>query len=271
MQSLQIDSILDDLGLSEKYNYFTGDLSGGEQKRLLIALEIIDNPPILFFDEPTTGLDSSASIQCITLLKKLAREDRTIICTVHTPSALLLEKFDHLYVLADGNCIYQGSVGNLVPFLKDLDLICPNSYNPADFLIEIANNDYGLQNERLTEKVGNGRNESFRTILRHTPHCNKSLDLLLDCNQITEIPTKFLDQLFQLLQRNFLIQTRDKCLIFMRLTVHFVIAIFIGIMYAGTGNDGANIFNIYKFLFFNIFLMMFTAFSSLQTSCEWNI
>jgi ABC-type multidrug transport system ATPase subunit len=267
---LQIDAILDDLGLDEKMNYYTGDLSGGEQKRLSIALEIVDDPLILFLDEPTTGLDSSSSTQCIKLLKKLAREGKTIVCTIHTPSALLFEMFDHLYALADGCCIYQGSVKNLVPFLSELDLICPHNFNPADFLLEIANNDYGEQNNRLTEKIQNGINDSFRTSFQHKPTGHKSLDLLLDCNRTTNIPTKFLDQLWQLLNRNFLITTRDKCLTFMRLTIHLLMSILIGVMYFKIGNDGGNIFNIYKLLYFNIFINMFTAFSSLQTSCKFS-
>lgn len=254
--------------MSEKQNEYTADLSGGELKRLSISLELVDDPSILFLDEPTTGLDSSSSIQCIKLLKKLSREGKTVVCTVHTPSALLFEMFDHLYALADGCCIYQGSIKNLIPFLKELNIICPETYNPADFLLEIANNDYGPQNERLTEKIRNGTNESYRTFKKHRPKWHKSLDLLLDCNRTTNIPTQFLDQLWQLLNRNFLIATRNKCLTFMRLSIHLVTAIFIGTMYYNIGNDGAHIFNIYKLLFFNIFLLMFTAFSSLQTSCK---
>jgi ATP-binding cassette, subfamily G (WHITE), member 1 len=256
------------LGLAQKSNHFTGDLSGGEQKRLSIALEIIDNPSILYLDEPTTGLDSVSSVQCIKLLKKLAREDRTIVCTIHTPSALMLEIFDHLYALADGCCIYQGSVMHIVTFLKELDLACPSNYNPSDFLTEIANNEYGIHNERLTESIGNGTNENFRTTIEYTLTSHKSLDLLLDCNLTTDIPTNFFDELRQLLVRNFLITTRDKCLTLLRLAIHFIVAVFIGLMYFGIGNDGANIFNIYKLLFFNIFILMFTAFSSLQTSCK---
>lgn len=247
-------------------NQFSRDLSGGEQKRLSIALEIVDDPQILFVDEPTTGLDSSSSTQCIQLLKRLAQEGKTIVCTIHTPTAFIFEKFDHIYALADGCCIYQGSSSSLVPFLTELDLVCPETYNPADFLLEIANNDYGLQNDRLTRSVFNGMN-SFRV----APHRKFSIAYGAIQDESFKHPTameKFKNELSQLLIRSFLISTRDKTLTVMRLSIHVTIAIFIGLMYQGIGDDAKNIFNIYRFLFFNIFILMFTAFSSLQTSCE---
>ena len=78
------------------------------------------------------------------------------------------------------------------------------------------------------------------------------------------------NEISALIKRNWLNNARDKTLTLLRLAIHFAMALFIGIMYQGIGQESSNILNTYKFLFFNIFLLMFTAFSSLQTTCEYS-
>jgi ABC-type multidrug transport system ATPase subunit len=212
------ENILKSLNMRDKLETLVKHLSGGEQKRLSIAIELVDDPLLIFLDEPTTGLDSSSSMQCIQILKKLAHEGKTIICTVHSPSSSMLKHFDHIYALAEGNCIYQGSVDNIVPFLSELDLICPENYSPSDFLLEIATNDYGEQNHLLTEKIQNGSNFGFRqkstklhNNFTYIKNSSRSIYLL-----------SFVQQVKQLLHRNFLISTRDKTLVTMRLMIHII-------------------------------------------------
>lgn len=275
-RQVKIISILKTLGLDGKLNDFSGDLSGGEQKRLSIALELVDDPTILFLDEPTTGLDSSSSTQCIKLLKKLAQQGKTIVCTIHTPSALLFEMFDHLYALADGYCIYQGSSYNLVPFLKELDLVCPEVYNPADFLLEIATNEYGKQNSRLTQKVNNGLNDQFRNSSNNNNNNNEDDTVLMRDHKAASIATKqnysssFAAQFIQLLWRNLLFSKRDKMLTLIRLAVHLIVGFMIGSLYFGIGNEAKQIFNIFRFVAIAVGFLAYSGFYSLMVRCKIN-
>ncbi|KAG1659293.1 ATP-binding cassette sub-family G member 1 [Nymphon striatum] len=156
----QISTILEDLGLTECKHTRVQKLSGGQKKRLCIAQELVSNPPILFLDEPTSGLDSSSSYQCLLLLKKLSMEGRAVVCTIHQPSAKLFELFDNLYMLADGYCIYNGKIKDVVPFLSQHGFSCPSYHNPADFATEIASGDHQESYMKLVTSIQNGGKES---------------------------------------------------------------------------------------------------------------
>lgn len=260
----KIMMILENLGLEMHVDTYVGSLSGGQQKRLSIAMELVDDPSVLFLDEPTTGLDSSASTQCVRLLKKLAQEGRTVVCTIHTPSALVLEMFDYLYALADGRCIYHGTSQNLVPFLTELDLICPETFNPSDFLLEIANNDYGPQNNRLSEKILNGLNNDYR---------KTSQPLVAQRNNAHSIDSRpdgssFANQVFQLTARNWLFNRRDKSYMLTRGIVYLFVGILVGIMYYNIGNDAHQMINIFKSIYILVAFLMYTSLYSLTVRCE---
>ncbi|GBP74157.1 ATP-binding cassette sub-family G member 1 [Eumeta japonica] len=119
------------------------------------ALELVNNPPVFFLDEPTSGLDTVTAAQCVVLLKQLARQGRTVVVTVHQPAASLLEIFDQVYVIAEGRCIYQGDTSAMVPFLDSVGFPCPLQYNPADFIIELTENNENVQ--IMCEKMLNGK------------------------------------------------------------------------------------------------------------------
>lgn len=130
------------VNLTKCSNTMVYALSGGERKRLTIAVELVTNPPIMFFDEPTSGLDSVASLQIITHLKRLAKDGRIIYCVMHQPSSKILQLFDDILVMADGRILYCGALTNMVNYFVSEGFHFPEFYNPADFVLEVANREY---------------------------------------------------------------------------------------------------------------------------------
>lgn len=262
----KILQILENLGLESHVDTFVKNLSGGQQKRLSIAMELVDEPSIIFLDEPTTGLDSSSSTQCVLMLKKLAQAGRTIVCTIHQPSALVFEMFDHIYALVNGQCIYQGSSRNLVSFLAEVDLICPESYNPADYLLEIANDGYGELNYRLTQEIENGKNKNYReTSKSMTSESDVSVKEVFNENT----SSSFAQQVYQLTFRNTLFNMRDKSFMIVRFAVHCYIGVLVGLMYYKIGDQAKQMINIYKSFLVLVVVLMYTSIYSLIVRCEY--
>jgi len=85
-------------------------ISGGQRKRLNIALELIREPSILFVDEPTSGLSSADSDNVMTLLKSQAAKGKLVITVIHQPSSRIFKMFDDLWILdRGGRPIYDGN------------------------------------------------------------------------------------------------------------------------------------------------------------------
>ena len=125
---INVENMIQAFGLGGCARVRTSSISGGQKKRLSIALELIFSPNILLLDEPTTGLDSRSSFQCLSLLKTLSynKDPLVIAASIHQPTARLLNFFDNIYVLSiDGSCIYSGPTDKLVAHLYGFGLICP--------------------------------------------------------------------------------------------------------------------------------------------------
>ena len=122
-----VDKTLKNLGLLERKNLKVGSplnklISGGQRKRLNIALELIREPSILFVDEPTSGLSSRDSENVMDLLRELALKGKLIYVVIHQPSSDIYKMFDKVIVLDTGGYqVYYGNPIESVMYFKRLD------------------------------------------------------------------------------------------------------------------------------------------------------
>ena len=83
LEDLEVQDLLNRVGLLEKANAFPDHLSGGQQQRLAIALALVNDPEILFLDEPTTGLDPQARHALWDLIREICAQGRTVVMSTH--------------------------------------------------------------------------------------------------------------------------------------------------------------------------------------------
>ncbi|KAK0078313.1 hypothetical protein PV325_002688 [Microctonus aethiopoides] len=253
----QVLELLEMLGLSHCYDTLCGRLSGGQKKRLDVAFELLSNPSVLFLDEPTTGLDSASCSACIALLQRLARvERRTVVCTIHQPSALLFEMFDSLYAVAAGQCIYRGSITSFLPHLTSVGVNCPPYHNPADFLIEVAIGDYSVTVDKLAtaaDKIQDDRKEIVTS-----QKISDKTNMTISTEELPPRPAGFLAQCYLLYKRQLMCLKRDYSLMLNRLMCHLMIGIIFGYLYRGSGYRANGVLANYVYLYGSLLLVVYT-------------
>ncbi|KAL8907211.1 MAG: hypothetical protein Q9171_005944 [Xanthocarpia ochracea] len=137
------ESVLLKLGLRDCADTLVGDnsvkgISGGEKRRVTIAIQILTDPQILLLDEPTSGLDAFTASSIMTVLRGLAEEGRTLILTIHQARSDLFSHFGSLLLLARGGSpVFAGKGADMLPYFESLGFRCPTTTNPADFALDL--------------------------------------------------------------------------------------------------------------------------------------
>ncbi|XP_050525010.1 ATP-binding cassette subfamily G member 4-like [Daktulosphaira vitifoliae] len=265
-----VDEVIELLGVTKCQNTFVEKLSGGQRKRLSIALELVNNPPVIFLDEPTTGLDYFAIKQCMSLLVDLAKQGRTVICTIHQPTSSQFHMFDHVYMLARGSCIYNGTPRQLVPFLAQVGHVCKSTYNPADFVFEVLDNDT-IKN--LNREIQNGKiilcdeiNESEKKPPVAKLCRNETLAVLPRVFDNLESSNKkypghsssFLTQFSIILDRKTKQILRNSTALYISFFHHLISALLLGSINLGIGIDGDKPFENFKFCISIVVFFIYT-------------
>jgi len=126
------------VGLEKVADRKVGDsqkgISGGERKRLSIALELAAERNLLFLDEPTSGLDAGTAFDLLDCLSELVRKHHlSAILSIHQPSEELLRKLDLVILMSLGKLVYFGSLQEIIDHFESLGFECPHDDNPADW------------------------------------------------------------------------------------------------------------------------------------------
>ena len=188
-------------------------ISGGERKRVSIAIELLNKPKLIFLDEPTSGLDSSTAFIVCEVLKKLSETGEcTVVCTIHQPQPKIFHLFDNIILVKKGTIVYQGGVNHLEKWLLHINHPCPSDMNLADHLLEVIapSGDEQVSHEKWSEIPVNlslGEDKQWYS---------------------SDGARSWFDSFTILVERNFKQYYRNYDIIFMNLIATIILAIFIG-------------------------------------------
>ncbi|MBN1180735.1 MAG: ATP-binding cassette domain-containing protein [Bacteroidales bacterium] len=213
-----VNKVLMNLGLYEIRDIQVGSplnkkISGGQRKRLNIALELIREPAVLFLDEPTSGLSSRDSENIMDLLKELTLKGKLVFVVIHQPSSELFKMFDRLIILDTGGyLIYNGDPIDSIIYFKsriqhanwnESECHCCGNVNPEQIFNIVEQNvldEYGKITplRKISPKEWNEHYQEYAT--KNT----KEIEKVTEIPEVTfKIPGK-LKQLFVFVKRDVL-------------------------------------------------------------------
>ncbi|KAJ6302964.1 hypothetical protein OIU77_016952 [Salix suchowensis] len=259
-----VEGTISEMGLQDCSDRMVGNwhlrgISGGEKKRLSIAIEILTRPHLLFLDEPTSGLDSASSFFVIQTLRNIARDGRTIISSIHQPSSEVFALFDDLFLLSGGETVYFGDARMTVEFFAEAGFPCPRRRNPSDHFLRCINSDFdavtatlkGSQRIRdvpksadplmslATEEIKSRLVEKYR----RSNYAQKAKARVKEISAIEglEVGTQsrseasWRKQLSTLTRRSFVNMTRDAGYYWARIVIYIIVSICVGTIFHDIG------------------------------------
>ncbi|XP_043692579.1 ABC transporter G family member 15-like isoform X2 [Telopea speciosissima] len=270
MSKEEIDEVVEgtimEMGLQECADRMIGNwhlrgISGGEKKRVSIALEILTRPRLLFLDEPTSGLDSASAFFVIQTLRNVARDGRTVISSIHQPSSEVFALFDDLFLLSGGETVYFGAAKMAVEFFAESGFPCPSRKNPSDHFLRCINKDFDIVNATLVGSQRIREIESTSDPVNQMPSA-KIKEILVQKYKTSEYGARtrrriqdilliegllvisdsasdasWWKQLTTLTQRSFINMTRDIGYYWLRIAIYIVVAICVGSIYFDIGTS----------------------------------
>ncbi len=187
----RIREVLEEVGLNKKQDMLIDKLSGGERKRVSIALELLANPSAFFLDEPTSGLDPGLDRKMMNLLRKLADKGQTVVLVTHTTNNI--NTCDYICFLGSGRLVYFGPPHQAMQFFKKTDFA--EIYNELD--TEQAckrwsedfrrSSDYKTYISDPLQTTDTGVHQGIRAKLKQPKRCRPLCQWLFLCKRYLEL------------------------------------------------------------------------------------
>eukprot|EP00536_Pseudo-nitzschia_multiseries_P004086 jgi/Psemu1/187311/e_gw1.66.61.1 len=139
----RVYQVMESLDLLRIRNSVIGDeivrgISGGQRKRVNVAMELVADPSLLALDEPTSGLDSTTSASLCEVLSDLALTGVNVAAVIHQPKIEILEQFSNVLLLGrGGRTVYMGPTENMELYFENIGFPVPSQTNPADFYMDV--------------------------------------------------------------------------------------------------------------------------------------
>ncbi|KAK0450323.1 P-loop containing nucleoside triphosphate hydrolase protein [Desarmillaria tabescens] len=187
------DEVMKKMGLKGCADTLVGNdvlkgISGGEKRRVSIAIQVLTDPQVLMLDEPTSGLDSFTAASIMDVLGQLADEGRTIITVLHQSSSELFEHFGNILLLAKGGRVaYSGPAGRMLGYMQ--------SAWAFDFALDVVSVDLReaeqeeLSREKVDMLVEAFRDGEHRTLNEETKTGQLRIDTMGVEKKMTPITT----------------------------------------------------------------------------------
>ncbi|XP_061685780.1 broad substrate specificity ATP-binding cassette transporter ABCG2d [Syngnathoides biaculeatus] len=274
----RVDHLIAELGLAKVADckvgtQMTRGVSGGERKRTNIGMELIIDPPVLFLDEPTTGLDASTANSVLLLLRSMANQGRTIIMSIHQPRYSIYRLFDSLTLLVGGKMVYHGPAPNALDYFANIGYSCEPHNNPADFFLDVINGDFAVTSrskgnlsedldleqpsgsrqsmeERLVEEYKNSNYYSDTLAQLERIARDKQRRSPLSATRTVTYNSSFGHQLRWVLRRTFQNLMLNPQTSVAQVVVHIILALIVGAIFFRVKDDQSGIQNRMGALFF---------------------
>ena len=227
-QDASVEEIIRVLGLGKVADNLIGEpskrgLSLGERKRVCVGMELVTDPTVIFLDGPTSGLGAYNACRVIDYLRRLTRQGRTIIATIHQPTSKMYHMFDDIVLLAEGEVVYSGSCKGAAEYFKQRGFPCPRFVNPADhFFMKV------LQEKNLA---------ALKEAWKNRPNPNIQYNPLTSSKPVKRVAVSFWTQFAFLLNRSSRKFIRNPMVLPLKLTRAVFFGSIIAAIYHGSNSD----------------------------------